>query len=213
MASPPGTATGAATATAAPPPPSASEEPRWRTRRRLPPKHKKIESDSIGGGVADGRYLFKDWNVLAFGHVVEVTPPAVVVFDGGRRQSLAVDDGVGAQLLDAEHHVAAEADVVRRQRHGRQRASLRRDDEEEQPAPVHRRRFAGNEAARPPGRLRVEECQSALPVNSNRVVIHQRCHTHTHTHTHIYILFIIIIYYYSLLFKSIIIIYYFNLLF
>ena len=72
-----------------------------------------------------------------------------------------------AQVLDDEDDVAAEADVVGGQRHGRQRARLARDGEEQDAAGVDGRRLDRNEAPRPAARARVEERQPALPASQS----------------------------------------------
>ena len=78
---------------------------------------------------------------------------------------LAFDFAIVLQVLDGEHHVAAESDVVGGQSHGRQAARLPRDGKVEDAAGVDGGRFDRYETPAPAARLRVEISQAALPAN------------------------------------------------
>ena len=61
--------------------------------------------------------LVKDGHSFSISQVRQIVSPPVVVFDGHGRQRLAVDLRPFRQLLDAQHHVAAQSDVVGGQGH------------------------------------------------------------------------------------------------
>ena len=101
-------------------------------------------------------YSIKYRDAFTVGKVRKVGPASVVVLHRQLADGLPLQPCVGWDVLDTEHHVAAESNEVGRLAHGTHAPAVGLDDKEQDSTVVHRTRFNRDQPCGAPGRWVVE---------------------------------------------------------